>query len=74
MSAVSAAAAAEIPSAPASKSSLYDWLATTEHTLIGRRFVVTAFTFFLLGGLLAVIMRLQLARPLAAVPTRSRSA
>ncbi len=67
MSAVSAATAAEIPSAPASKSSLYDWLATTEHTLIGRRFVVTAFTFFLLGGLLAVIMRLQLARPLAHV-------
>ncbi len=30
---------------------------------LGRRFVITAFIFFLLGGLLALLMRLQLARP-----------
>lgn len=48
-------------------SRVYDWFATTEHTMIGRRFIVTAFVFFLLGGILALIMRLQLARPLAHV-------
>jgi cytochrome c oxidase subunit 1 len=48
-------------------SAVYDWLATTEHTMIGRRFITTAFVFFLLGGILALIMRLQLARPLGHV-------
>jgi cytochrome c oxidase subunit 1 len=48
-------------------STVYDWLATTEHTMIGRRFITTAFVFFLLGGILALIMRLQLARPLGHV-------
>jgi cytochrome c oxidase subunit I+III len=47
--------------------SLYDWLATTEHTALGRRFIVTALAFFVLGGLIALIMRLQLAMPLARV-------
>jgi cytochrome c oxidase subunit 1 len=35
----------------------------TDHRAIGRRFIATAFAFFLLGGLEAVVMRLQLARP-----------
>ncbi len=39
---------------------LYGWLTTTSHTQIGRRFIVTAFIFFLLGGILAALMRLQL--------------
>ena len=34
-----------------------------DHKRIGRRFIVTAFCFFILGGLLAAAMRLQLARP-----------
>jgi cytochrome c oxidase subunit I+III len=33
------------------------------HRAIGRRYIVTAFVFFLLGGLEALLMRLQLARP-----------
>jgi cytochrome c oxidase subunit 1 len=33
------------------------------HTSIGKRFMVTAFVFFALGGILAFFMRLQLARP-----------
>ncbi|HKO46125.1 MAG TPA: cbb3-type cytochrome c oxidase subunit I [Polyangiaceae bacterium] len=49
------------------RSAFYCWLATTEHTAIGRRFIATALTFFALGGVLALIMRLQLARPLAHV-------
>jgi cytochrome c oxidase subunit I+III len=40
---------------------LRGWLSTTDHHAIGRRFIVTAFGFFVLAGLLAVTMRLQLA-------------
>ena len=42
---------------------LIGWLATVDHKMIGRRYVVTAFFFLLLGGVLAIAMRLQLARP-----------
>jgi cytochrome c oxidase subunit 1 len=41
----------------------YGWLTHVDHKSIGRRYLVTAFGFFLLGGLLAALMRLQLARP-----------
>jgi cytochrome c oxidase subunit I+III len=39
------------------------WLTSTDHKAIGRRYVITAFIFFLTGGVLAVLMRLQLSRP-----------
>jgi cytochrome c oxidase subunit 1 len=39
------------------------WFSHVDHKSIGRRFIATAFVFFALGGLLAVLMRLQLARP-----------
>ena len=42
---------------------LYGALATVDHKRVGRRFIITAFGFFFLGGLLAGLMRLQLARP-----------
>ncbi|WP_288392354.1 cytochrome c oxidase subunit I [uncultured Herbaspirillum sp.] len=42
---------------------LYGWLCAVNHKTIARRFIVTTFVFFLLGGLLALAMRLQLARP-----------
>ena len=38
-------------------------LSAADHKTIGRRYLVTAFAFFCFGGLLALIMRLQLARP-----------
>ena len=38
------------------------WLSDTDHKAIGRRFIATAFGFFTLGGLLAALMRIQLAR------------
>ncbi|HYC01019.1 MAG TPA: cytochrome c oxidase subunit I [Candidatus Limnocylindrales bacterium] len=44
---------------------LVGWLSSNDHKDIGRRFIVTALIFFLLGGLLAFLMRLQLARPQA---------
>jgi cytochrome c oxidase subunit 1 len=39
------------------------WLAAVNHKAIGRRFIVSAFGFFVAGGILAALMRLQLARP-----------
>jgi cytochrome c oxidase subunit I len=39
------------------------WLSTVDHKTIGLRYLVTAFVFLLLGGIEALIMRLQLARP-----------
>src|SRR3954470_21469069 len=39
------------------------WFCTTNHKDIGTRYVVTAFTFFLLAGILALLMRIQLAFP-----------
>ncbi len=42
---------------------LMGWLCSVDAKSIGRRYIVTALVFFGLGGLLAVAMRLQLARP-----------
>ncbi len=39
------------------------WLTTTDHKSIAKRYVATAFIFFLLAGLEAATMRAQLSRP-----------
>jgi cytochrome c oxidase subunit 1 len=39
------------------------WLSAADHKTIGKRFIATAFGFFVLGGILAALMRIQLARP-----------
>jgi cytochrome c oxidase subunit 1/cytochrome c oxidase subunit I+III len=39
------------------------WLSSTDHKQIGKRYLVTAFIFLLVGGLEALTMRLQLAQP-----------
>jgi cytochrome c oxidase subunit I+III len=39
------------------------WCSHVDHKSIGRRYLVTAFVYFLLGGTLAALMRLQLSRP-----------
>jgi cytochrome c oxidase subunit I+III len=38
-------------------------LATVDHKIIGRRYIFTAFVFLALGGVLAALMRIQLAQP-----------
>ncbi len=38
------------------------WLTTVDHKRIGILYIVTAFVFFLLGGVMALLMRLQLAQ------------
>jgi cytochrome c oxidase subunit 1 len=42
---------------------LLGWFAEVNHKPIALRYIVTAMTFFGLGGILALLMRLQLARP-----------
>jgi cytochrome c oxidase subunit I len=41
----------------------WGWFMNVHHTAIGVRFMVTSFIFFLLGGVLAAMIRWQLARP-----------
>src|SRR5690348_840857 len=45
------------------KGGLIAWLSNTDHKTIALRNIVAAFVFFTLGGILALFMRLQLARP-----------
>jgi cytochrome c oxidase subunit 1 len=42
---------------------LADWLSSTDHKVIGHLYLITSFAFFLIGGLMAVIMRAQLWTP-----------
>src|SRR6266540_5717310 len=39
------------------------WLGTVDHKRIGKRYVYTAFGFFLVAGIEALFIRAQLARP-----------
>ena len=47
----------------ATPSGLLGALSSVDHKVVGRRYIATAFVFLCLGGLSAVVMRLQLARP-----------
>lgn len=47
----------------ASSPGLWGVLTTVDHKVIARRYILTAFVFLALGGVLALLMRLQLARP-----------
>jgi cytochrome c oxidase subunit I+III len=42
---------------------LLNWLRSVDHKSIAKRYIVTAFVFFVLAGLEAAVMRAQLARP-----------
>jgi cytochrome c oxidase subunit 1 len=44
-------------------SSIIGCLATVDHKIIGRRYIITAFVFLFLGGVAAAAMRIQLAQP-----------
>jgi cytochrome c oxidase subunit 1 len=47
-------------------------LATVDHKIVGRRYVLTAFVFLALGGILAILLRLQLAQPEARILSPDR--
>jgi cytochrome c oxidase subunit I+III len=42
---------------------LLGWIRSTSHASIAKRYIITAFVFFTLGGLEAGLIRLQLSRP-----------
>src|SRR4051812_37430094 len=54
---------AELEKTWARRPGIVGWLMSTNHKDIGLRFIVTATVFFVLAGVLAAVMRLQLARP-----------
>nr|WP_067176085.1 cytochrome c oxidase subunit I [Microtetraspora niveoalba] len=39
------------------------WLSTTDHKVIGHLYLITSFVFFLIGGVMALVMRAELAAP-----------
>ncbi len=45
------------------RTGFWGWLTSVDHKSVGKRYIVTAFVFFMLGGLNAALMRAQLARP-----------
>jgi len=51
------------PRNPRKGSVMADWLSSTDHKVIGHLYLITSFGFFLAGGLMAMIMRLQLFVP-----------
>jgi cytochrome c oxidase subunit I len=59
---VPAPAHPEVPHEPAS-GTLVDYLTTVDHKKIGILYIYTAFAVFLLGGVMALLMRLELAVP-----------
>jgi cytochrome c oxidase subunit 1 len=42
---------------------LLRWFTSTDHKTIGVAYMVTAFTFFMIGGVMALLIRAQLAQP-----------
>src|SRR5581483_2412811 len=51
------------PAAPPAPRGWTSWLTTTDHKRIGLLYFWTAFAFFLVGGVEALLIRLQLAQP-----------
>ena len=47
----------------AGRSWVYEWLTTTDHKKIGALYITTAFAFFIMGGLQALLIRAELAVP-----------
>ena len=52
-----------LPQPTVEESGLWSWLTTVDHKRIAKLYGVSAFIFFLLGGLEAMLIRAQLTRP-----------
>jgi cytochrome c oxidase subunit I len=48
---------------PSFRAKVMDWLTTTDHKRIGILYVVTAFFFFVVAGIMALLIRSELAQP-----------
>ncbi|MEO7664726.1 MAG: cbb3-type cytochrome c oxidase subunit I, partial [Candidatus Limnocylindrales bacterium] len=46
-----------------SRGVLYEWLTTTDHKKIGMMYVINSFIFFVIAGVLALVVRTELAQP-----------
>ncbi|HVX75526.1 MAG TPA: cytochrome c oxidase subunit I [Bradyrhizobium sp.] len=53
-------------------SGFWNMLSTVDHKIIGKRYIFTAFVFLALGGILAALIRIQLARPEARLLSADR--
>ena len=51
------------PAASTYRSTIYEWVTTTDHKKIGAMYIVNSFIFFFIGGLLALGVRVELAQP-----------
>jgi cytochrome c oxidase subunit I len=51
------------PSAERKGSIVVKWITTTDHKTIGYLYLITSFAYFLLGGVMALVMRAQLFEP-----------
>ena len=51
------------PAAAGARSGLYDWLTTTDHKKIGILYLANSFVMFIIGGILALVVRAELAFP-----------
>ncbi len=51
------------PAAPYRRGGLYEWLTTTDHKKIGIMYLVNSILFFVAGGILALVVRVELAQP-----------
>jgi len=58
-----AAETAELTRTYESHGGVWGWITSVDHKSIGKRYIATCFVWFLLAGVNAAIMRLQLARP-----------
>jgi cytochrome c oxidase subunit 1 len=63
MSSTTADARLTAPAHAGSATGLWSWITTVDHKRIGALYGVTAFVLFLVGGLEALLIRIQLARP-----------
>jgi cytochrome c oxidase subunit 1 len=52
-----------LPEAHGQRAGLVDWITTVDHKRIGVLYIFTSFLIFLAGGLLALLVRTELARP-----------
>ncbi|MBE1592616.1 cytochrome c oxidase subunit 1 [Nonomuraea angiospora] len=53
-----------VPARPMTKGQVIaKWLSSTDHKIIGHLYLITSFGFFLIGGVMALIMRAELAQP-----------
>jgi cytochrome c oxidase subunit 1/cytochrome c oxidase subunit I+III len=60
---VPAFAAIEMPPEEGAARGLFGWVATLDHKRVGILYLLTALVFFAAGGVEALLMRIQLARP-----------